>query len=421
MQIVQRMSCRICGSKALTPIISLGNQALASAFVIEGSSIALPEREVPLELIRCDPGLDENACGLVQLRHSFPKALIYGDYWYASGVNQTMREALAEIMQRAKQFVSLGAGDIVADIGCNDGTMLRSCDVKGLDCIGFDPASNLAQPDEPFFRVSDFFSAEAFRRARGESARAKLVTSIAMFYDLEDPAAFVRDVAAVLHPEGVWILQFADLPGMLLTNMYDNICHEHLLYLHLAPMERMLSEAGLRLVDLEMNVVNGSSYRLFVRHESGAKPTTDGMARVQARRVAEFNMRLDQPAIYERFREAVVSNRYALRYLLHFLKKEGKLVIGYGASTKGNVILQYCGILPDLLPYLADRNSRKHGARTLGTNIPIVSEQEARGMKPDYFLVLPYHFLPEMLEREKPFLERGGRFIVPVPTIQLVP
>lgn len=420
MQIVQRTSCRICGSKSLTPIINLGDQALASAFVIAGSSVALPKREVPLELVRCDPGLDENACGLVQLRHSYPKELIYGDYWYESGVNQTMRAALAEIMQQIKRFVPLAAGDIVVDIGCNDGTMLRSCDVKGVDCIGFDPASNLARENEPFFRVADFFSAESFRRFRGDDARAKVVTSIAMFYDLEDPTAFVREVAAILHSDGLWIVQFADLPGMLLTNMYDNICHEHLLYLHLAPIERILEQAALRLVDLEMNEVNGSSYRLFVRHKS-AKTIADGMARVQARRIAEFNMRLDQAAIYDRFGEAVVSNRYALRYLLHFLKKEGKLVIGYGASTKGNVILQYCNISPDLLPYLADRNPRKHGARTLGTDIPIVSEEEARRMKPDYFLVLPYHFLPEMLEREKPFLERGGRFIVPVPTIQLVP
>jgi SAM-dependent methyltransferase len=421
MQVVQRTSCRICGSKALTPIINLGEQLLASAFVLNNAPVELPSRKVPLDLIRCDPGLDEKACGLVQLRHSYPKELIYGNYWYMSGINQTMRDALAEITQRAKQFVSLGAGDIVLDVGCNDGTMLRAYGVAGVDLIGFDPASNLAQPNEPFLRVVDFFNAQAFRQVRGTNARAKVITSIAMFYDLEDPAAFVRDVASILHPEGVWIMQVADLPGMLLTNMYDNICHEHLLYLHLAPIERMLAEAGLRLVDIEMNSVNGSSYRLFVRHRNGPEPTAEGYARLQSRRVTEFGMKLDESAPYDRFREAVVSNRHSLRYLLEFLKKEGKLVIGYGASTKGNVILQYCGIGIDLLPYLADRNPRKHGARTFGTNIPIVSEEKARSMNPDYFLVLPYHFLPEMLEREKAFITRGGRFIVPVPTVQLVP
>lgn len=420
MQIVQRTSCRICGSRALTPIISLGDQVLASTFVIDGEPTELLSLKVPLDLIRCDPGLDKNACGLVQLRHSYPKELIYENYWYMSGVNQTMRDALAEITQRAMQFASIGAGDTIIDIGCNDGTMLRTYNVAGTDLIGFDPASNLSQPDEPFLRVIDFFSDQSFRRVRDANARAKIITSIAMFYDLDDPSAFVRDIASVLHPEGIWIAQFADLPGMLLTNMYDNICHEHLLYLHLAPMERMLSEVGLQLVDIEMNTVNGSSYRLFIRHRDGPTPTAEGYARLQARRTAEFKMKLDESTPYDRFRERVVSNRRSLHELLRSLKKEGKLVIGYGASTKGNVILQYCDIGVDLLPYLADRNSRKHGAHTLGSNIPIISEEKARSMMPDYFLVLPYHFLPEMLDREKIFIARGGRFIVPVPTVQFV-
>lgn len=421
MQVVQRTSCRLCRSKALTPIISLGEQVLASAFVQQGLSIELPTRKVPLDLIRCDPDLDEHACGLVQLRHSYPKELIYGNYWYMSGINQTMKDALAEVIQRAAQFISPSPGDIVLDIGCNDGTLLRACRIPGAKLVGFDPATNLTQPNEPFLRITDFFNAAAFRKALGADARAKVITSLAMFYDLEDPKDFVRDVASILHPDGIWIVQVADLPGMLLTNMYDNICHEHLLYLHLAPIESMLANAGLRLVDLEMNSVNGSSYRLFVRHHSGPAPASDGLARLQARRVHEFAMKLDKSEPYDCFRDAVVSNRHSLQYLLRFLKKEGKLVLGYGASTKGNVILQYCGINPDLLPYIADRNPRKHNARTLGTDIPIISEDAARAKNPDYFLVLPYHFLPEMLEREKAFITRGGRFIVPVPTVQLVP
>lgn len=421
MQVIRRTSCRICGSQALSPVIHLGDQVLASAFALPQASSAQPDRAVPLELVRCDSRLDENACGLVQLRHSFPKELIYGDYWYMSGINATMREALAAIVQRACEMVPLRDGDLVIDIGCNDGTLLRAYARRRGDCVGFDPALNFAQPDEPFERVAEFFSARAFRQLHGPGARAKIVTSIAMFYDLEDPQVFVREVAEVLDRDGLWIVQFADLPGMLLTNMYDNICHEHLLYLHLAPFERLLSAAGLRLVDIELNDVNGSSYRLFVRHANGPAPTEAGQARIQARRMAEFNMRLDEPEIYERFAAAVVSNRHSLSYLLRFLKQEGKLVIGYGASTKGNVILQYCDVTTELLPYLADRNPRKHGARTLGTDIPIISEEQARQLKPDYFLVLPYHFLPEMLTRESEFLQRGGRFIVPVPTVGLHP
>lgn len=421
MKVAKRTSCRICGSRALTPIISLGDQALASTFVVDAEPAESLSLKVPLDLIRCDPRLDKNACGLVQLRHSYPKELIYDNYWYMSGVNQTMRDALAEITQRATQLVSIETGDIIVDIGCNDGTMLRAYNVNGADLIGFDPASNLSQPNEPFQRVVDFFGEKTFRRVRDSNARAKIITSIAMFYDLDDPATFVRDIASVLHLEGIWIVQFADLPGMLLNNMYDNICHEHLLYLHLAPIERMLTEAGLQLVDLEMNLVNGSSYRLFIRHSEGPPATSEGHARLQARRKVESDMKLDQAAPYDRFREMVLANRHSLHDMLQSLKQKGKLVLGYGASTKGNVILQYCNIGTDLLPYLADRNPRKHGARTIGTNIPIISEEDARAMAPDYFLVLPYHFLPEMLDREKDFIAGGGRFIVPVPTTQIVP
>ncbi len=421
MHVVTRGSCRVCGSRALSPVIDLGAQMLASAFILDGETRELPQRKVPLELVRCDPLKDENACGLVQLRHSFPKELIYSNYGYASGVNQTMRDALADITRRAQDFVKLSAKDIVVDIGANDGTLLKAYDVPGLDRIGFDPARNVAQPGEPFTRVVDFFNAEAFRRARGPEARAKIITSIAMFYDLDEPAAFLKDIASILHQDGIWIVQFADLPGMLLTNMYDNICHEHVAYYHLAPIERLFAQAGLQLVDLELNDVNASSYRLYVRHKHGPAATDEGLARVRAQQTAEFNMKLDENEPYERFKENVISSRYALRYLLEFLKKEGKKVIGYGASTKGNVILQYCGITQDLVPYLADRNPRKHGGSTLGSDIPIISEEDARKMKPDYFLVLPYHFLPEMRKREKDFIDRGGRFIVPVPTVQLIP
>src|SRR5262245_23539865 len=228
MQIVQRGSCRICGSQALTPIISLGEQFLASTFGVDSSSTQFLSRKVPLDLIRCDPRLDEKACGLVQLRHSYPKQMIYGDYWYMSGINRTMRDALAEIAERAKQFVPLKVGDVVVDIGCNDGTLLRAVDVNDVDLIGFDPALNMTQPNEPFLRVTDFFSEQLFRQIRPGGVRAKVITSIAMFYDLEDPATFTREIASILHPEGIWIMQVADLPGMLMTNMYDNVCHEHL-------------------------------------------------------------------------------------------------------------------------------------------------------------------------------------------------
>ncbi len=421
MNVVVRQTCRLCGSSSLTPIVDLGPQVLASAFGTEKNKDRVPLRKVPLELVRCNPALDEHACGLVQLRHSFPPDLMYSEYWYLSGVNQTMRDALAQITQRTRDFVSLHANDIVVDIGCNDGTLLNSYTIANLDRIGFDPAQNLAATaKDTFLRVPTYFNGISYKAARGAD-KAKVVTSIAMFYDLEDPNRFTADVSEILDENGVWILQMADLPNMLRFNMFDNICHEHLCYYHLAPLENLFRRHGLKLVDVEMNFVNGSSYRLYIRKQQGPAPTVDAQERIAKLRFDEFNLAMDTEAPFEAFKRNIERNKHDLLFFLNQAKQQGKQVFAYGASTKGNVLLQYCGIDPQLVPFAADRNPMKWGAKTLGSNIPILSEEDARARKPDYFLVLPYHFLDEMLVREKSFTDRGGKFIVPVPTVKIVP
>jgi hypothetical protein len=421
MHVKVRQTCRLCGSGQLSPILTLGPQMLASAFASPENQDFLPSRKVPLELVRCNPELDENACGLVQLKHTFPSDIMYTDYWYASGVNQTMRDALADITMKAMKFVTIEKGDVAVDIGCNDGTLLKSYNNSDLDLVGFDPAKNfLGVEGEGFTRINNYFSKNSYLLARG-SKKAKIVTSIAMFYDLEDPIAFVEDVADILDGNGVWILQMADLPNMLRNNMFDNICHEHLAYYHLAPMEFLLKRCGLKLVDVEMNFVNGSSYRFYIRKASGAEPTADALKRIAKVRFEEFNLALDTDAPYKKFKENLERNKNDLLFFINQERAKGKKVFVYGASTKGNVLLQYCELTEEAIPYAAERNPRKWGARTLGSNIPIISEEEARTLKPDYFLVLPYHFLDEMLVREKEFVDRGGKFIVPVPTVKLAP
>jgi SAM-dependent methyltransferase len=418
--VVVRQTCRLCGSRSLTPIVDLGEQLLASTFASETNRDRIPTRKVPLELVRCNPELDEAACGLVQLRHSFPPDIMYSEYWYLSGVNQTMRDALAQIAARTHDFVELAAGDIVIDIGCNDGTLLNSYRPAGLDRIGFDPAQNFTDTKDEFLRVPTYFNAASYRLARGER-KAKVVTSIAMFYDLEDPNRFTAEIAEILDDKGVWILQMADLPNMLRFNMFDNICHEHLCYYHLAPLETLFRRHGLKVVDVEINFVNGSSYRIYIRKQHGPAPTREAQARIAKLRFDEFNLALDTDAPYERFKGNIEKNKHDLVAFLGRMKQQGKKVLVYGASTKGNVLLQYCGIDPSLVEFAADRNPRKWGCKTLGSNLPIISEDDARAMQPDYFLVLPYHFLDEMLVRERAFIERGGKFIVPVPSVKLVP
>jgi trans-aconitate methyltransferase len=409
--VIVRQTCRLCGSRSLTPIVDLGSQMLASAFVSASNADRIPTRKVPLELVRCNPQLDERACGLVQLRHSFPADIMYSDYWYLSGVNQTMRDALAQITARTADFVKLAAGDIVVDIGCNDGTLLSSYSVAKLDRIGFDPAHNFIEARDEFLRVPTYFNAASYRAVRG-AKQAKVVTSIAMFYDLEDPNQFTAEVADILDEQGVWILQMADLPNMLRFNMFDNICHEHLCYYHLAPLEALFHRHGLQLVDIELNFVNGSSYRLYIRKATGPGPTKAARERIAKIRFDEFNLAMDTDAPFDTFKKNIERNKHDLLFFLDQAKQQNKKVFAYGASTKGNVLLQYCGIDTSLVPFAADRNPMKWGAKTLGSNIPIISEEDARAKHPDYFLVLL---------REREFTDRGGKFIVPVPAVKVIP
>jgi trans-aconitate methyltransferase len=416
-----RQTCRLCGSKSLTPILDLGPQMLASAFASKDNEDRLPTRKVPLELVRCNPLLDENACGLVQLKHTFPSDIMYTDYWYASGVNQSMRDALADITSKAVQYVDILKGDIVVDIGCNDGTLLKSYKNPALELVGFDPAKNfVGVAGEGFTRINDYFNKQSYIAAKGQK-KAKIVTSIAMFYDLEDPVSFSKDIFDILADDGIWVLQMADLPNMLTNNMFDNICHEHTTYYSLSPMEYIFKRCGMKLVDVEMNNVNGSSYRFYIHKSSGPDATVDAVKRIAKVRFDEFNMALDTDEPYKKFKENIERNKNDLLFFINQERAKGKKIFVYGASTKGNVLLQYCGLNEEIIPYAAERNPRKWGTRTLGSNIPIISEEDARAMKPDYFLVLPYHFLDEMIVREKEFIDRGGKFIVPVPSVKLVP
>ena len=421
MNVIVRQTCRLCGSKSLTPILDLRPQMLASAFASKDNQDRLPTRKVPLELVRCNPELDENACGLVQLKHTFPNDIMYTDYWYASGVNQTMRDALADITAKAIQHVQIVKGDIAVDIGCNDGTLLKSYKNPSLELVGFDPAKNfLGVVDEGFTRINDYFNKQSYIAAKGQR-KAKIVTSIAMFYDLEDPVSFTNDIADILADDGIWVLQMADLPNMLAHNMFDNICHEHTTYYSLAPMEYIFKRCGMKLDDVEMNNVNGSSYRFYIRKAAGPDATVEAVRRIAKVRFDEFNMALDTDEPYKKFKENIERNKSDLLFFINQERVKGKKIFVYGASTKGNVLLQYCGLNEEIIPYAAERNPRKWGTKTLGSNIPIISEEDARAMKPDYFLVLPYHFLDEMMVREKDFIERGGKFIVPVPTVKLMP
>lgn len=412
-------ACRICGNSELDPIFHLGTQALTGVFPRDAEAQRALTRG-PLELVKCRAGASPDACGLLQLRQSYSASEMYGaNYGYRSSLNRSMVDHLHAKVRKILQRVPLVDGDCVLDIGCNDGTLLQGYPQSGVRLIGMDPtAAKFRQYYPPHIHlVTDFFSAAAFGKVAG-GRRAKIVTSIAMFYDLEDPMDFVRQVADVLADDGIWVFEQSYMPAMLETGSYDTICHEHIEYYALEQIRWMTGRAGLKILDVELNAVNGGSFSVTVAKERSSHAADErAVGRILD---AERAAGLHGMAPYRTFSERAARHKQELLELLRTIRADGKTVLGYGASTKGNVILQYCGISAADLLYIAEVNEDKYGAQTPGTGIPIVSEREARAMKPDYLLVLPWHFRDNIVRREESYLASGGKLIFPLPLIEIV-
>jgi len=415
MHIRKRTTCRVCGSSSLTPVIDLGPQYLQGSFVKPGKEMP-SHRKINCSLVRCNPQLDENACGLLQMEHSVPPEILYAAYWYRSGTNFTMRSHLKGIADGAVDLIKKNNCSVL-DIGCNDGTLLNYYP-ENFKKFGCDP-SDVAQEVKHATVVQDIFpSAELFKAI--DQNKIDIITSIAMFYDLENPVEFVKAIKQLLSPEGIWIFEMSYMPQMLENDSYDTICHEHLEFYSLAVLEKIVAMAGMKIFKIYFNDINGGSIRCYATHkESSRYFNPDNYKLMNEVRQKEFDLELDTDKPYVAFQYRIEKVKNDLHELLVKLKHEGKRVHIYGASTKGNTILQWCDINSMLVECAAERNPDKYGAYTLGTNIPIISEAESRAMNPDYYLVLPWHFKKEFLEREKESLDKGTGFIFPIPTIEI--
>jgi SAM-dependent methyltransferase len=378
-----------------------------------------PLRKIPLVLVRCDPTRDENACGLLQMEHTVPPEVLYSSYWYRSGTNNTMRAHLKGIVEEAVSIVNKSSGSVL-DIGCNDGTLL-SCYPHGFRKFGVDPSDIAQEIDKQNATVfQDIFPSDEFLNYLHEN-QIDIITSIAMFYDLEDPVAFAKGIRRILAPEGIWVFEMSYMPMMLKMTSYDTICHEHLEFYSLAVIEYILKKSDLKIFNVTLNDINGGSIRCYATHTTNFKYKKEAyLLNIRAMHQAEFDFELDTDKPYKNFQDRINVHRDELSTLLKKLKKEGKKIHIYGASTKGNTILQWCGIDNRIIDYAAERNPDKYGAHTLGTDIPIISEAESRDMNPDYYLVLPWHFKEEFISRERDILERGTKLIFPLPKIEIV-
>ena len=383
--------CRSCGTSDLISVLSLGNQ-YPSNFVDDDFSPNEKDK-IPLELVFCR----KKECGLLQLKHTASRESLYKQYWFRSGLNETMRKALQDITEGIEKRISLSESDIVLDIGCNDGTLLRSYKSK-VKLVGFEPASNLIHEAEEGtdLIINNFFSFFEFaQHFLGE--RIKVITSIAMFYDLEDPNSFVTDIVNCLDQSGIWVIQMAYLIPMLKLNAFDNIVHEHLEYYSLKSLKNLLESHGLEIFDVELNDVYGGSFRVFVKNKNNSQIQIQNSVDELLAREEQFG--LSEKQTYLDFAKRVNSIKDELYDFINQESSNGKIIYVCGASTKGNALLQFCNLNDKLIKKAADVDSIKFGKRTIGSNIPIISEEQAKQENPDYFLILPWHLVEFFKER----------------------
>lgn len=410
-------TCRICGNKNLIPVLDLGKLYLTGVFP---KSKEEKITSGPLELVKCQEDGEGKTCGLLQLKQTYDLNEMYGqNYGYRSGLNKSMITHLQNIVKRIMNIVSILPGDLVIDIGSNDGTLLNAYPNKEAILVGVDPTGEKFKRyySKHIYLIPDFFSKELIKDNFGRK-KVKVVTSIAMFYDLEEPLEFMRQVYNILDEEGIWVCEQSYMPFMLEHNAYDTICHEHLEYYCLKQIKWMADEIGFKIIDIEFNNVNGGSFCItFAKETSSFKENFKLIEKVLEE---EKNRRLNTLIPYEEFKHRVHKHREKLLQLIYKIRAENKKIFGYGASTKGNVILQFCDLTERDIPFIAEINEDKFGCYTPGTYIPIISEEEAKAMKPDYFFVLPWHFREEFLKREREYLEGGGKFIFPLPEVEII-
>jgi hypothetical protein len=383
-----------------------------------------PTREkYPLDLY-----FDESLMA-VRLHNLAPPDTMWGQYWYRSGINQSMRDELQRIVTEVTDRVKLEEGDVWLDIACNDGTLL-SMTPKKCRRLGIDPCNDdyAKESRQHATIVQDYFSAQAYADS-GISHKAKVITCIAMFYDLDNPRGFVKDLYEVLDDNGTLVLQMSYTPLMIKQLAFDNICHEHTYYYNLHSIESIFVPAGFRIVDCSLNDTNGGSFRVYLQKDVAR---IDSFATAPQRDVCNYRVEsifnlekeprydITRKETWEEFGNKLQKLKDEVVDFIDQALAEGKTIMGYGASTKGNTLLQYFGLDHTKITAIAERSPYKFGLKTIGTNIPIISEEEMRAAQPDYLLVLPWHFIDEFERREADYLDKGGVLLVPCPNFRIV-
>ena len=391
--------CRLCNNNQLKQIYNFGNHFVSN--FVNKSSINKGIK-APLNLVYC------KKCHLLQLEHSAPQEIMYKKfYWYKSGITKTMRDGLKELYQDIKKNCNIKQGEVILDIGANDGTFLKYFKKDKIITIGCEPANNLKNELKKncHYVINDFWHTKHMKKIPIKHQKLKVVSAIGMFYDLEDPSEFIKHAADALDDDGIFVAQLMCSHSMFKTNDLGNICHEHLEYYSYNSLKYLFEKNGLKIFKMSENKINGGSYRIYCK--KNIRKSISYKERVNYSEIIKFIKRVKQ-------------NKQRTLKFIRGANKLGKKIFLYGASTKGNTLLQYYGLTNKEIPFAAERTKVKWGKYTIGSGVKIISEQNARKLKPDYFFVMPYGFINEFIKREKKWLKSGGRFILPYPNFKIL-
>ena len=403
--------CRICGNVHLEQVLDLGDQMLTGVFPRDKDSKVTVG---PLRLVKCM--VDKDGCGLLQLQHSYDLGEMYGEnYGYRSGLNSSMVAHLHRKVAKILSQVTLVKGDLVVDIGSNDSTTLQAYPSADFNLVGIDPTGIKFHSYYPAHikLIPDFFSSVLLHREFPDQ-KAKVVTSFSMFYDLEDPVGFMQQVFDVLDDDGIWVFEQSYMPTMLATNSYDTVCHEHLEFYALKQIKWMTDKVGFRIIDVEFNEVNGGSFSVTVAKANGNLSVEPLVQEILGK---EVELGLDTLKPYRDFEIRAEKTKKDLIGFIQTAKSEGKSIAALGASTKGNVLLQYCGLSEDEISYVGEVNVEKYGCYTPGTWLPIIAEDELLSKNPDYLIVLPWHFRKFFLNNNK---YHKTKIVFPLPNLEII-
>ena len=401
-------SCRNCKSKKLIKIFTLGEINYTGKFLKKN----INSRIGPINTVMC------KKCNLVQLQDNFDLKYLYGpDYGYRTGINATMTNHVKKVAHILSKKANIKKGDWVLDVASNDGTLLNFYK-RNLVTFGIDPLVDKFKTNYEHinFKVSDFFSAKKII-AKTSGNKFKIITALSVFYDLQDPNSFLKGVEKILAEDGILLLEFADLASIIKYNMFDTFCHEHLEYYSAKVIQEMSSKNNLRIFNVAQNNINGGSVQFYICKQNAKYK--DNLAALKKIHRIDKKYKLDQVATYKKFIKRVNKIKNSLKIFIKKAKANNKIIHGYGASTKGNVLLQYFGLSNKEISYIAERNPKKYNLYTPGTKIKIISEKDSRAMKPDYYLVLPWHFKNEIIKREKKDFKNKSKFIFPLPNLKI--